>query len=195
MKKLCYLLFSVLVLTVSRIHAQGFHLGIKAGANIAKVSGRAFSEGFQWGYLAGAFAELNASDKWGIQPEVLFSQTNTKTATSFDEIIPEGYNDVNVKLNYLTIPILISYKLIPLLSLQLGPQFGILLNNNQNLVVNGKDAFKSGDFSMVGGAQLNLGGIKAGARYILGLTNINDINNADTWKNQNFQLYIGLRIL
>jgi hypothetical protein len=79
-----------------------------------------------------------------------------------------------------------------------GPQFGILMNTSQNIVANGEKAFKSGDFSMVGGAQVNLGAIKLGARYIYGLTNmaeIKDINNVDTWKNQNFQLYFGLRIL
>jgi hypothetical protein len=194
MKKARFLFFAVFILAGSRIQAQGFHLGVKAGANIAKVNGRAFSDGFQWGYCVGAFAELNVSSKWGVQPEVLFSQTNTQTATSFEEIIPTGFNDVKVNLDYLTIPILLSYKPIPLLSLQIGPQFGILMNSNQTVAGNGKNAFKSGDFSMVGGAQMNLGPVKAGARYILGLTNINDVNNVDTWNTQNFQLYIGLRL-
>jgi hypothetical protein len=59
---------------------------------------------------------------------------------------------------------------------------------------NGKDAFKKGDFSMLGGAQLNLGPLKAGARYVVGLTDINDISTQSKWKNQGFQLYAGLRI-
>ena len=81
------------------------------------------------------------------------------------------------------------------MSIQLGPQFGILMNTSQNITTNGVNAFKNGDFSMVGGAQVNFGAIKLGARYIYGITDLNDVTNTDTWKNQNFQLYFGLRIL
>ena len=50
----------------------------------------------------------------------------------------------------------------------------------------------------MGGAQLNLGGFKAGARYAIGLNNaaaIKDIENVDTWKSQSIQFYIGFRII
>jgi hypothetical protein len=194
MKKVSILFFTVIVLSASRTQAQGFHLGIKAGTNLAKIDGRSFDQGFKWGFTAGAFAELNFTSKWGIQPELLFNQTNTQTADNFDQIYQQGINTRSVKLNYLSIPILLSYKPIPLLSLQIGPQFGILMNTNQNITTNGTNAFKSGDFSMVGGAQLNLGGFKAGARYIIGLSNVDNVTNVDTWKNQNIQLYVGLRI-
>ena len=194
MKKLSFLFFAVLVLSVSQTQAQGFHLGIKAGTNIAQISGRSFDDGFQWGFTAGAFAELNFTGKWGIQPEVLFNQSSTQTASNFNDVYEEGINSRNVTLNYLSIPILLSWKPIPLLSFQIGPQFGILMNTSENITTNGVNAFKSGDISMVGGAQLNLGGFKAGARYIYGISNLNNVTSTDTWKNQNFQLYIGLRV-
>jgi hypothetical protein len=194
MKKLSIHFLVVFVFAITRIHAQGFHLGIKAGTNISQITGRSFDQGFQWGFSVGAFSELNFTGKWGIQPEVLFNQTNTQTASNFNDIYEQGINSRNVTLNYLCIPILLSWKPIPLLSIQVGPQFGILMNTNENITTNGVNAFKSGNFSLVGGAQLNLGGFKAGARYVYGLTNLNDVTNADTWKNQNFQLYIGLRI-
>ena len=194
MKKVSFLIFAIIVLSASRTQAQGFHLGIKAGTNLAKIDGRSFDQGFKWGFTAGAFAELNFTSKWGIQPELLFNQTNTQTADNFNDIYQQGINTRSVKLNYLSIPILLSFKPIPLLSLQIGPQFGILMNTNQNITTNGSNAFKSGDFSMVGGAQVNLGGFKAGARYIIGLSNIDNVTDVDTWKNQNIQLYVGLRI-
>ena len=125
--------------------------------------------------MAGAFAELDVSSKWGVQPEVLFSQTSTQTASDFNDIYEEGINNRNVKLNYLNIPILLSFKPVPLLSLQAGPQFGILMNTSDNITTNGANAFKSGDFSMVLGAQLNLGPFKGGARYVYGFTNIDDV--------------------
>jgi hypothetical protein len=194
MKKVSFIIFSVFILSASRIQAQGIHIGIKAGVNLGQVNGRSFDDGYKVGFSAGGFAELNFTSKWGIKPEVLFNQTNTTTVNSFNEIIPQGINNQSTKLNYLSIPILLSYKPIPLLSFQLGPQFGILMNSSQTIVGNGKNAFKTGDFAMVGGAQLNVGGFKAGARYAIGLTNINDINDQDSWKNQSVQLYVGLRI-
>ena len=194
MKKLSFLLIAVLLISVTRMHAQGFHLGVKAGTNISETTGRSFSSGFQWGFSAGAFAELNFTRSWGLQPELLFNQAQTQTASNFDEIYKEGINSTNTTLNYLSIPVLISWKPIPLLSFQIGPQFGILLNTSDNILENGKNAFKSGDFSLVGGAQLNLGGFKAGARYISGLTNLDNVGSSDTWNNHSFQVYVGFRL-
>jgi len=184
----------LLSMTVMKTQAQGLHLGVKAGANIIKVDGQSFSQGFQFGYNLGAFAEINFPGAWGIQPEVLFNQTNYRTGTEFSSIYPHGVSDVKGKLNYLSIPILLSFKPIPLLSLQAGPQFGIMINQDQSLVNNGQDAFKKGDFSMVGGAQLNLAQVKVGARYIIGLTDLNDLGTSNKWKGQGFQVYAGFRI-
>ncbi|HVU83889.1 MAG TPA: porin family protein, partial [Puia sp.] len=166
------IVLSLLLVSFAVIHsqAQGVHLGVKAGANIFKVDGQGYSEGFHFGYNAGAFAELNWSDHWGVQPEVLFNQTNYRTGTQFHDIYPGGLDDVKGKLNYLSIPLLLSYRPVKLLSIQAGPQFGILLNQDKHLVESGKDAFKKGDFSLVGGAQLNLANVAVGARYVIGLT-------------------------
>ena len=198
MKKLSFLVITVFIISISNTQAQGFHLGIKAGTNISQLTGRSFDEGFQWNFMAGGFAELNFTSHWGIQPELLFSQTSTQTASNFDEVYEEGINTRSVKLNYLSIPILLSYKLpIEFISLQAGPQFGILLNTSDNITTNASNAFKTGDFSMVVGAQVNLGGFKAGARYIYGFTNvasIDQISSVDSWKSRTIQLYIGLRI-
>jgi hypothetical protein len=192
-RKISLLLLSTTLTTLS--FAQGFHAGIKGGANIFKVAGKSFQEEFRHGYNLGAFAEINFNKKWGIQPEVMWNQTNTKTSGNFNEIYPHGITDVqNVKLNYLSIPILLTYRPIKPLSLQLGPQVGILMDQDRNLLQNGTDAFKKGDFALVGGAQLNIAAFKVGARYQVGLSNINDIDNQDKWKNQGFQAYVGLRI-
>ncbi len=195
MKKFCLFLLTIVVFSTFRSQAQGFHLGIKAGTNISQLTGRSFDEGFQWNFMAGAFSELDFSSHWGIQPEVLFSQTTTQTASDFNDVYEEGINSRSVKLNYLSIPILLTYKLpLPILSLQLGPQFGILMNSSENITTNGTNAFKSGDFSMVVGAQVNLGPFKGGARYVYGFTNIDDVTNVDSWKSRTIQLYVGLRI-
>ena len=195
MKKISFISLTIILLSVARTQAQGFHIGVKAGTNLAKIDGRSFQSGFNWGFSAGGFAELNFTSHFGIQPEVLFSQTKTKTASDFNTIYQQGINDRDVTLNYMSIPILLSLRPIPFLSILIGPQFSTLLSSSENIIGNTKNAFKSGDFGMVGGAQLNLGGFKAGARYVIGLSNLNDIDNTDKWKNQSIQLYIGFRII
>jgi hypothetical protein len=161
-----------------------------------KINGQSFTQSFQFGYSLGAFTELNFSKKWGLQPELLWNQSKTTTTDNFN-LIYQGVSGQNVTLDYLSIPILVSYKILPLLSLQFGPQFGVLINQSANLFQNGQNAFKNGDFSLLGGAQLNIAAFKAGLRYFIQLNNINNLpeaGNDATWKSQGFQLYVGLRI-
>ena len=191
-KILAVLIMAMTITSVS--FAQGFHVGIKAGANLFKIDDKSFKDEFKFGYNLGAFSEINFNSKWGIQPEVLWSQSTYRTANNLEQVIPGTKSDVDVKLNYLQIPLLLSYRPVKFLSLQAGPQFGILINEDRSLLQNGGDAFKKGDFAMLAGAQLNLGPLKAGARYVIGLTNIGDLPNQSDWKNTGFQLYVGLRI-
>jgi hypothetical protein len=186
-------LFLVSITLTTLSFGQGFHLGVKGGANIFKVDGKSFNQEFQFGYNAGAFAEINFNKHIGIQPEVLWNQTNFRTGDQFKDIYPQAPSDLKGSLNYLSIPILFSYRPVKFFSFQVGPQYGILINKHETVLQNGKDAFKSGDFSMLGGVQFNLGGVKVGGRYQIGLANINDIDNQDKWKNQGFQVYAGFR--
>lgn len=180
----------------SATFAQGFHIGVKGGVNMFKIDGKSFKEEFKYGYNAGIFSEINFSKKLGIQPELLWNQSQTRTTTAFNNMYDEGISELkDVKLNYLSIPILLNYSPSRLITFQAGPQFGILINKDDKLLENGEQAFKSGDLSMLGGLQLNVGSAKIGGRYAVGLTNINDIDNRDKWKNQGFQLYVGFRIL
>ncbi len=193
--KLLFLSAFALILSVTSFAQGGFHLGVKGGVNLTKIDGVSFKQEFKHGYNLGAFAEINFNDKWGIQPEVLWNQAAARTSTQFDDFYDEGFSEFkNVKLDYLSIPLLLSYRPGKFVTLQAGPQFGILLNQNDDLLQNGKNAFNSGDFSLLGGIQLNFGGVKLGGRYVVGLTNINDIDNRDEWKNQGFQLYAGFRL-
>ena len=170
-----------------------FRLGIKGGVNMTKIDGKSFSEEFETGYHLGGFAEIGLGKKFSIQPEVLFNQYNTRTDSSFKDIYqvgPESFKDV--QLNYLTIPIMLNYKLGSALSLQAGPQFGILMSEDNNLLENGQDAFSKGEFAMAGGVQLNLSNFRISGRYFVGLNNISDISDQEKWKNQGLQLSVGI---
>ena len=196
MKSKIYLLIAI-VMFATAAHAQ-FTIGAKAGANLTKIDGKSFKDEFNTGYLAGGFAMIGLGPKLAIQPEVLWSQTNTKTDTSLRNIPEDAFSSFkngDVKLDYLSIPVLLNYKFIGnFLTLQAGPQFGILLNKDENLLDNGKQAFKSGDFSMLGGVQVKISKFVGSARYVIGLNNLNDIDNQEKWKNQGFQLSVGLAL-
>ena len=174
-----------------------FHVGIKGGANIIKINGQSFKDQFKYGYHVGGFAEIGLGDKFGLQPEVLFNQVSTTVDSNYKHIYQNVFNSnqSTVKLSYLSIPVLLTYKLIGnFLSLQAGPQFGILINQDKTLLQNGGDAFKKGDFSLLAGAQVKLSAIRLTGRYVVGLKNINDIDDQDKWKSQGFQVSLGLAL-
>jgi len=184
---------AVLLLCLSNVsNAQKFNFGGKAGANMTKITGQAFKDGYDLGYHLGAFAEIDVTNKWGIQPEVIWNQTNTHPASGTSNIFPSNIQDIN--LNYLTIPILLRYNVGSLITLNLGPQFGILLNKDQTLLNNGKQAFKSGDLALTGGATINLKMLRVYGRYNVGLNNINDVGSQEKWKSQQVQLGVGISL-
>lgn len=184
-------------LVMSSAAMAQFHIGIKGGSNITKVDGYSFKDKFKYGYHLGAFAEIGIGEKFWIQPEVLFNQYATTLDSNYNHVYENIFNSgqSDVKLNYLSVPILLNYKLLGnFLSLQAGPQFSILMKQDKNLLQNGADAFKEGDFAMLGGVQLKLSAIRITGRYAIGLSNINDIGNKDEWKSQGFQVSLGLAL-
>jgi hypothetical protein len=191
MKKILLSAIGVLAIA-SACYAQGVKLGVKVGANLTKVSGASFKDEFETGYQLGGWADIGLGGKLGIQPELLWTTSKTKRDTSFRQVYQ--FKDAELKLDYLTIPVLLRYDLSKLVTLNLGPQFGILLNKEKTVIQNGQEAFKGGDFSMVGGLQLNFSALRVYGRYNVGLTNLNDIDNKDKWRNQQVQLGVGLKL-
>lgn len=194
MKKLIASVILLIALT-GVANAQRFTVGGKAGANLTKITGMAFKEEFNLGYHVGVFAEIDLNQKWGIQPELLWNQVNTQPASGIDSVLNNWQNNTSdIQLQYLTIPILLRYNVGSLVTLHLGPQFGIVTSKDKTLWSNGKAAFKSGDFSMVGGVQLNLSMLRVYGRYNVGLSNLNDVGTQDKWKSQQLQVGVGLAL-
>lgn len=193
MQKILLSSFAIILFTIAT-NAQGFRAGIKLGANGTKIDGQSFEEGYKLSYQAGVFFEADFNKKFGIQPEVLFGQTSSRTVTGIGAAATNLNSSQDVNLNYLSIPILLRYNVGKIVSLNLGPQYSILLNKDNTLLQNGQQAFKSGDFAMVGGVQLNFTVLRIYGRYNIGLSNINDIDNKEQWKSQQLQLGIGFRL-
>jgi hypothetical protein len=174
--------------------SQGINLGIKGGATVYKIDGVSFSDEFNWGYHLGGVAELMWSKEWGIQPEVLFNESNTKTGYSFDTL----YRSVNpgtlkdVKLNFISIPVLLTWRPSPFISFQAGPNFSVMMSKDRTLLQDGAEAFKSGSVSLIGGIQLNIFSFRIYGRYGMGLTNLNNIDTQDKWKSRGGQLGVAM---
>src|SRR6185503_14178233 len=127
----------IAALLFSQVMFAQFHIGIKGGANIIKIDGKSFKDEFRFGYHLGGFMEIGLNNKWSVNPEVIFNQYSTTVDSNFKHIYQDVFRQSNVKLNYLSIPIVLNYKFIGPISLQAGPQFGILLDKNKTLLQNG----------------------------------------------------------
>ena len=182
--------FIAIMLLTTTAYAQEFHLGAKAGANLGKLDGVAYSKGFKLGYQLGGFVEYDFNDKWGLQGEVLFSQTNTKFRDSYQSVWDEKF-DKEKTLNYVGVPLLFKYNPSGLISLHAGPQFSFLANKDDSTWENGKKLFKDTDFSLVAGAEVNLGPLFAYGRYVWGFS---DISNALKEKATTQQIQVGVGV-
>lgn len=190
MKRLLF--FFLLLFSLSNSNAQSFKLGIKGGSNISGLSGLSFKDGYNFGYHVGAFSEIMFSEKFGFQPELLLSEINVRPGAQFSSLYSQALSNITqIKLQYITVPVLLNYKPAKILSVQVGPQFGILRDQTVSITTNAGNAFKRGDLSMLAGFQLNLPIGRIYGRYMVGLSNINDIDNRDKWTNTGLQLGIG----
>jgi hypothetical protein len=105
-----------------------------------------------------------------------------------------GGSQKKAKLNYVKLAGLLNYDLGPSqrVKLQVGPQWGMLVSEAIDSLKTPRDIFKKGEFSVLGGLMLQLPSFNMGARYEIGLTDINGIDNQDQWKSQAWQFFIGI---
>jgi hypothetical protein len=205
MKKLFFAMAVLSVTAFSTVSAQSKFLrfGLKGGANLGKLDGKGYKDGFNLGYHLGGFAQINLTKGFGVQGELIFSSTQTKTTDNFGEVYnPDNLNDPanenkKIKLNYLSIPLLANISLgNPRIKLQVGPQFSALVSK-RNVFKGADDAFNGGDISGVAGLWLQLPIVNISARYVVGFTDVRsvqDVSNTGNWKNQAIQLGVGVTL-
>lgn len=180
-------------------HENFFRFGAKAGLNINKFQGQSYKKGFRYNFQAGAFLQFNFSKRFGVQPEVNFVQASselTKDASDISDDLFGGGDQHKAKLNYLEIPVLLNVNLgeSKRVKLQAGPSYGFLLKQKVDSLKS-DNIYKNSEWSLMGGVWFQLPLVNLGARYKLGLTDINNTSvtgSKETWKNQSIQIFIGL---
>src|SRR5688572_6957465 len=186
MKKL--LIVGLLSIVSSATFAQAqVALGIKAGVNVSKLNNDDLESSSITAFHGGAFA-LFKFTAIGIQPELLFSQQGSKV----DDI---SGNPQDLKMSYMTIPVMVKFYLPGGFNLQAGPQFGFL-NSAEFDGADVKDSFKNSDMSLNLGAAWDAPfGLVLDARYNIGLSDVSDDSTLGELKSGIFQFSIGYKIL
>jgi len=190
MKKL--LIVGLLSIVSSAAFAQAeVSLGLKAGVNLSKLNTDDADSNTKniTGFHGGAFVLFKLT-KIGIQPELLFSQQGTKV----DDV---SLGEQDLKMSYITIPIMLKFYLAAGFNIQAGPQFGFLNSAELEGVGDVKDGIKSSDVSAnVGLAWDAPFGLVLDARYNIGLSDINDgfTTSTEAVKSGVFQFSLGYKI-
>jgi len=184
MKKLIFAALALITITTTQ--AQGIDLGIKAGVNFSNISDANDLDN-KTGFVAGAFVGFKLSDNFGLQADLLYSQQGAEfDAGDFD-------------LDYINVPIVAKIYLIKGLNLQVGPQFGFVVDKKTNfdlIDLSEQPDFEDTDVSGVVGAGYDLPfGLRVAARYNFGLTDIGKDEPFDYGKNSVFTVSLGYSFL
>ncbi|MBL0147094.1 MAG: PorT family protein [Chitinophagaceae bacterium] len=174
-----------------------FRVGAKAGANINKITGKSYNQGFSYNFQVGGFMQFNFSKRFGLQPEVNFVQTSAEFSNDANDIYDDIFRDGSQKkskLSYLEVPLLLNINVgeSKRVKLQFGPAYGGLLKQTVDSLKANGNIYKNGEWSAIGGLWVQLPLINGGVRYKIGLTDINAIDNRQTWKNQAIQIFVGV---
>lgn len=182
--------------TAAQAQTSNVHFGLKAGVNFSKYTGpdapnnALISTLYRTGLSGGVLAEVELSEHFAVQPELLYTLKGTKeifinTATRYQS------------LGYLDIPVLLKFK-IPHFFVEAGPQLGVLVHAKQTLEssatieTNNRSDFRTTDLGYaVGLGVQDTNGLLLGVRYNGGLTNIPDNGSSLRLRNNTFHIYIG----
>ena len=161
MKKL-FLIAALMVATLSA-NAQQMFIKPMVGADLTTFTGDVEDTKMKVGLVAGAEFGYNLSEQFGLTAGLLYSMQGSK------------YKDIDdaQKCDYLNIPVMANYYIIPGLAIKAGIQPGFLMSAKYG-DVDTKDAYKSFDLSVPLGLSYEISDFVIDARYNLGVSNIMD---------------------
>ncbi len=187
MKYYLIAVFSLLLLTGS-VQSQKIYVGAKGGLNAYTIlGGQPINFSPKISYHFGMLAHIHISEKFALQPEIVFSGQGARYQN----------NNVNLRLKYINVPILFEYMFGNGFRLEAGPQLGILASakskfNNSKIDV--KSQFQGADLGIVVGMSYikPSTGLGFDIRYNQGLTNI---NSSSLYRSVNSGIQLGIFFL
>lgn len=196
MKATLFVLLAVVLITVLPAKAQvGF--GIKGGVNLTtlNIEDPQLSYNSRAGYHAGVFLR-GRFDKVGIQPELLLFTQNGDIESSI-------FGTAQERFTYLSIPVILKFYPVGGFNLQVGPQFGFLLDGEREydtfLGSGSQDIteyYKESDVSVsLGGGYDFDFGLGLDVRYNIGIKDINDAANGEEARSRIFLVSLGWNFL
>lgn len=196
MKATLFVLLAVVLITVLPAKAQvGF--GIKGGVNLTtlNIEDPELSYNSRAGYHAGVFLR-GRFDKVGIQPELLLFTQNGDIESSI-------FGTAQERFTYLSIPVILKFYPVGGFNLQVGPQFGFLLDGEREydtfLGSGSQDIteyYKESDVSVsLGGGYDFDFGLGLDVRYNIGIKDINDAANGEEARSRIFLVSLGWNFL
>lgn len=199
------LAFAQTTTTTSTSSASPVAFGVKAGMNVSSLTNESGldDQGSKIGFNAGVFANIPVATSFSIQPEVLYSQYGDK----YDQTIAGTRYSSARHLDYITVPVMFQYNIIPNLYLEAGPEFGFLVNaknklknetDNNTINESGdyKDSLNKFNFGIgLGAGYYFTDNIGITARYVAGLTDIakDRPSNSDAIRNNLFQVGLAFK--
>ena len=199
MKKSIFVI-AIALFGFTQMNAQEYVVfGAKGGVNFTNMTSDGFDENnSRTGFHLGLLAEVPLTDRISLQPEVLYSTQATKTATSvfLGNSVTRDY-----QLDYIQVPVLAKIYLIEGFSLEVGPSFNFLANEEVKRTAGSTSATTDTDFGSsfefggaLGASYKFRGGFFGSARYTQGFTDAFDSDNwdGDAVKNNGFQLGVGM---
>ena len=209
MKKSMILIFALFLGITVIAQTKKVKLGIKAGLNLASLTfdENELNSSNKTGFIAGFMVEIPMAKNFSLQPELLYSQQGSKTSFSDRDVTNSNFKST-INLNYLNIPVMLKYYVLHGLSVQAGPQIGILLKANNKYEDNflgyqNHESFNLKDYSTGIDTSVNFGlgyqykdKFYTDARYNISYSNVfkeSDVNYfiSHDMKNRVFQLTIG----
>ncbi len=214
-KVLCLFLFVLFMNTVTNAQVLSvvnptrkskvlpkLYAGAKFGTNFSYLSGDSWTNGIKSNLIGGAFAGLKGMG-FGVQMEGLFEQSEYTTGNSFYDVYKSHYNNIGdslragtFRVNKLSLPVLLQFRMARLFWLQAGVQFyGIVSVKDFNgLVRDAKQLFRGGNTAGIIGTTIRLGNADIGARAIFDFQNLNNQNSSDVWKQYLIQAHVGVTL-
>ncbi|HEY0976273.1 MAG TPA: porin family protein [Flavobacteriales bacterium] len=178
------LLAAFMLTTLSVVNAQGPSFGLKGGLNFSSLDVESDDQKGRLGFNAGIFGRTDAEQPLGLQVELLYSTKGSSAEyTTFFGLVDQT---VDFKLNYLELPVMLAFRPVEILDIHVGGYAGYLLSaqveTSGDLGSGSEDLdadhFQRIDAGLVVGAGLNLGPAQIGARYLYGLTELADSEEA-----------------